>query len=446
MKKYLIKAVSALLALSMISGCGSAPAEKADVSEGTASTDITSVTEENNVTAATEETEKTTEAPAETTVKEEEIDYSALSEEEIYDLMVKRSLITTGDMTRMANVLDRAAKGEKITAAYIGGSITEGYSDNITLKTEEKWVDMSTKWLGEQFPDADISYVNAGLSGTPSVLGNVRLERDVLVSDPDIVFVEFAVNDGMEDIYKNAYESLVRTLLSKDKDIAVVLLFTIVENGHTCQPHMTQIGENYNLPMISLPDSMWVEIKEGRMTWSDYSADQSHPNVEGSKMIRDFVINYFEKVIETYSDNTGAVDKNLPDPIFSGDYADMHFLDSKNLTAEAEGFTPNDNGHHWFKDGWMFRGDTGASLKFDVTCKKLAMVFKVNNSKMFGTAEIYVDGELAGTVDSNKSDGWNNPVAEYIIDNADSAAHTVEIVIPEGEKCYFGIFGFGYCG
>ena len=38
----------------------------------------------------------------------ENIDYSSLSEDEIYRLMVERSLMTTGDMTRMANVLKKA--------------------------------------------------------------------------------------------------------------------------------------------------------------------------------------------------------------------------------------------------------------------------------------------------------------------------------------------------
>lgn len=433
MKKNSIKLVSLFAALSMLAGCNS--------TDVVTTTGTEAPTLEITTTAAeTTPAEETTTAEAEA-----EIDYSTLSEEEIYDLMVDRSLMTTGDMTRMANVFKRAADGETIKAAYIGGSITEGYSDNITLKTEEKWVDMSTKWLNEQFPDSDITYVNAGLSGTPSVLGNVRLQRDVLQYDPDIVFVEFAVNDGGETIYKNAYESLVRTLLTQDKDIAVVLLFTIVENGHTCQPHMSQIGENYGLPMISLPDSVWVEMQEGRMAWSDYSADQSHPNVEGSIMIRDFVINYFEKVMADYENNTGAVDKNLPDPVFSGDYADMKFADNTTLEVEATGFTPSDNGHHWFKDGWQFRADTGASLKFTVNCKKLAMVIKVNSAKTFGEAEIYVDGELTGKINSNRSDGWNNPVAEYLIDNDECAEHVVEIVIPEGQKCYFGIMGFGYC-
>ena len=436
MRKYLIKAAAVLTALSMLSGC---------TGGDTGVTNTTAADTEAVTTTAAEITTTVETTPEQTPAVKEEIDYSALSEEEIYDLMVQRSLMTTGDMTRMANVFQKAANGEAVKAAYIGGSITEGYSDNITLKTEEKWVDMSTKWLGEQFPESEITYVNAGLSGTPSILGNVRLQRDVLQYDPDIVFVEFAVNDGMEANYKNAYESLVRTLLTQDKDIAVVLLFTIVENGHTCQAHMSQIGENYNLPMISLPDSMWVEIEEGRMEWSDYSADQSHPNVEGSKMIRDFVINYFEEVMAVYTEKTGEVDKNLPEPLYSGDYANMQFLDNTNLTAEAAGFAPSDNAHHWFKDGWMFKGDTGASLKFTVTCKKLAMVFKVNNAKTFGTAEIYIDGELSGTVVSNKTDGWNNPVAEYIMDNDECAEHTVEIVIPDGQKCYFGIMGFGYC-
>lgn len=436
MRRKLLKLAAFSTALALLSGC-----TQGDTTETTTTATTTAAVTETETTTA-EATVADTTTAAETEA-EMEIDYSSLSEEEIYDLMVERSLMTTGDMTRMANVFQRAADGENITAAYIGGSITEGYSDNITLKTEEKWVTMSTEWLNEQFPESEITYVNAGLSGTPSILGNVRLDRDVLAYDPDIVFVEFAVNDGTEASYKNAYESLIRTLLTQDKDIAVVLLFTIIESGHTCQPHMSTIGENYKLPMISLPDSVWVEMEEGRMSWSDYSADQSHPNVEGSKMIRDFVINYFEEVMAVYSENTGTVEKTLPEPVYSGDYAYMTFLDSTNLEVELNNFSESENGHHWFKNGWQFRDETGASLKFTVNCKKLAMVFKVNNAKTFGTAEIYVDGELTGTAVSNKSDGWNNPVAEYIIDNDECAEHTVEIVIPEGEKCYFGIFGFG---
>lgn len=442
------KLFAAVLAASMVitaSGCSENGASSTTDSSSAATQDSAAESTTSADTSAPEESTTASEssAPEESTPAEsapEEIDYSSLSEEEIYDLMIKRSLISTGDMTRMANVLDRASKGEEITAAYIGGSITEGYHDNLTLKEDEKWAKMSTTYIQEQFPGATVNYVNAGISGTPSVLGNVRLERDVLAHDPDIVFVEFAVNDGGEAIYKNAYESLVRTLLQDERDIAVVLLFTIVENGHTCQPHMTQIGEKYDLPMISLPDSIWVEMQEGRMIWDDYSGDGSHPHVEGGKMIRDMVIHYYEQVIPVIADNVGEVDNTLPEPVFSGDYMNMHFIDNTELKPELVGFAEADT-HGSFHNGWQYRGETGASMKFDITCRKLAMVFKANNSKMYGDAQVFVDGELYTTVSSNMSDGWNNPVTTYIFDGTEAASHTIEIKV-DG-KAYFGVLAFG---
>lgn len=45
-----------------------------------------------------------------------------------YEKMVDRSLLSVGDMTRMADVFQKAQNGEDITVAYIGGSITEGYN------------------------------------------------------------------------------------------------------------------------------------------------------------------------------------------------------------------------------------------------------------------------------------------------------------------------------
>lgn len=447
MKKIIAMTIAAMMLLTA-AGCGNSETSAAggsDVSASDSTTDNTTSAPQADVTSApdadVETSTSATEATSEPEV-EEEIDYSTLTEEEIYDMMVERSLITTGDETRMANVLDRASKGEEITVAYIGGSITEGYHDNLTLAADEKWSKMTNNWLAEQYPDATFNYVNAGLSGTPSILGNLRLERDVLASDPDIVFVEFAVNDGNSTNYHNAYESMVRTLLTQDKDIAVVLLFTIVESGHTCQDYMMKIGENYGLPMISLPNSLWVEIQEGRMTWDDYSGDQSHPHVEGSKYIRDYVIYYFEQVMDGLT--TGEVDKTLPEPVYSADYMNMSFLENTNFTPVLDGFVTH-NTHHWFKNGWFYKGADGAKMSFDITCKKLALIFLANNSKVYGDAQIYVDGELFTTVSSNMESGWNNPEQTYIINENESAAHTVEIVVEGGTPCCFYVLGFGYC-
>ena len=358
-----------------------------------------------------------------------------------YEKMVDRSLLSVGDMTRMSDVFQKAQNGEDITVAYIGGSITEGYNAGTT----EFYAKTCTDLLQGYFPDITVTGVNAGISGTPSLLGNLRLERDVLSADPDIVFVEFAVNDGQEADYKNAYESLVRTLLTQEKDIAVVLLFTVLDSGYTCQEHMSKIGANYDLPMISVHDSVYEEIEAGRMTWQDYSNDQSHPNAYGHKCITDFVDNYYQKVLPVVAENVGEVSKELPDPVFSAKYMNMHYMDSATMDGvELDGFEQYDT-HGSFHNGWMYRGTDGGSMKFTVDCSVLEMVFKANNSDKYGTADIYVDGEKIKSVVSNMSDGWNNPVTAYLIDNDSSAEHTVEIRMEGGVTQAFFVMAFGYC-
>ncbi len=358
-----------------------------------------------------------------------------------YEKMVDRSLLSVGDMTRMSDVFQKAQNGEDITVAYIGGSITEGYNAGTT----EFYAKTCTDLLQGYFPDITVTGVNAGISGTPSLLGNLRLERDVLSAEPDIVFVEFAVNDGQEADYKNAYESLVRTLLTQEKDIAVVLLFTVLDSGYTCQEHMSKIGANYDLPMISVHDSVYEEIEAGRMTWQDYSNDQSHPNAYGHKCITDFVDNYYQKVLPVVAENVGEVSKELPDPVFSAKYMNMHYMDSATMDGvELDGFEQYDT-HGSFHNGWMYRGTDGGSMKFTVDCSVLEMVFKANNSDKYGTADIYVDGEKVKSVVSNMSDGWNNPVTAYLIDNDSSAEHTVEIRMEGGVTQAFFVMAFGYC-
>lgn len=358
-----------------------------------------------------------------------------------YEKMVDRSLLSVGDMTRMSDVFQKAQNGEDITVAYIGGSITEGYNAGTT----EFYAKTCTDLLQGYFPDITVTGVNAGISGTPSLLGNLRLERDVLSADPDIVFVEFAVNDGQEADYKNAYESLVRTLLTQEKDIAVVLLFTVLDSGYTCQEHMSKIGANYDPPMISVHDSVYEEIEAGRMTWQDYSNDQSHPNAYGHKCITDFVDNYYQKVLPVVAENVGEVSKELPDPVFSAKYMNMHYMDSATMDGvELDGFEQYDT-HGSFHNGWMYRGTDGGSMKFTVDCSVLEMVFKANNSDKYGTADIYVDGEKVKSVVSNMSDGWNNPVTAYLIDNDSSAEHTVEIRMEGGVTQAFFVMAFGYC-
>ena len=213
--------------------------------------------------------------------------------------MLENSLVSVGNTQRVQAAIAKARAGEAVTIAYLGGSITEG-----ALAQPQQtrcYAYLSAHAFADAYmPDPKLlHYVNAGISGTPSVLGITRLEQDVLRHEPDIVFVEFAVNDSNQMPYRIVYESMIRKLLADECQPAVVLIFTFMESGYSCQPHMQQVGKQYDLGMISVKDAIQPQITLGNITWRDYSSDYTHPNTAAHRFISEMIGNYFAKAEAT---------------------------------------------------------------------------------------------------------------------------------------------------
>jgi lysophospholipase L1-like esterase len=128
--------------------------------------------------------------------------------------------------------VDKARRGEPVVVAYLGGSITCGASTHPTSGTnaagvaydysaynaeQQSWRALTFQWLRARFEKTPGQFrqVHAAIGGTPSLLGSYRLGQDVLEQKPDLVFVEFAVNDnGMGRLTRDnpdATGSILRT-------------------------------------------------------------------------------------------------------------------------------------------------------------------------------------------------------------------------------------------
>ncbi|MBD5146249.1 MAG: SGNH/GDSL hydrolase family protein [Ruminococcus sp.] len=335
-----------------------------------------------------------------------------------YSEMVQRSFVSLGNTYRLENKLSKAMQGEEITVAYLGGSITEGVGGT----PDTCYAKLSYNYIAENYGKGDnVKYVNAGVSGTPSILGNLRVKKDILDKNADIVFVEFAVNDGMDQLHKESYESLIRTILKQDNEPAVILLFTVTKTGHTCQPHMSEIGEYYGLPMISVPDAIQPEIEAGNMTWADYSGDEAHPNAEGHQLVAEFIEYYF------YTLSTrDAVDEPVDIPVvpkFGNPYEDaflaeidydnsnpdLQIGDMGSFSAEARRIAD------FTKGAWVYSGEGTEPLKMTVKGNSLFLICKRNNSDTMGKFDVMVNGNKAATIDTKQSDGWGDPYAFQVI-------------------------------
>lgn len=364
------------------------------------------------------------------------------TEEEWHEAMIKKSLTSYGNTSKMKEKLEAAMNGEELNISYLGGSITEG----VGASDETCWAYLTYQHITEKFGTGDnVNYNNAGLSGTPSKLGILRLQRDVLNYDPDICFVEFAVNDGSESDYQNAYESIIRTLI--ENDVAVVLVFAVTEEGHSCQDYFMQSqGEYYDLPMISYRDAITYMFDNGQMTWSDFSDDQSHPNTYGHSLVAEMVNNYFDTVMDQEAQEYVYPESSINSVPQYG--AELYENDS--LSPDSEGSWSEGSTINSFTNGWCHKADAGENepIVFNITAKRIYLIYHTNSYGNLGTAhfEIYADGELTGEYDINgiTSGGWGNPETFNLILGTELKDYEIRVTMSEGcEENYFEILGFG---
>ena len=126
-----------------------------------------------------------------------------------------KGFINEGNDERMLACMAKGLKGEPLTVAFLGGSITQG---SLSSTPELCYAYLTYEWWKEQFPQSEITYVNAGIGGTTSHLGTGRVDEEVLSHNPDFVIVEFSVNDADTDAhFEETYEGLVRRILKNEK-------------------------------------------------------------------------------------------------------------------------------------------------------------------------------------------------------------------------------------
>lgn len=352
--------------------------------------------------------------------------------DEVSDKMYNRAMLNEGNLARLANAMKKAKNGESVTVSVIGGSITQGSSASSTANS---YAAKFNDWWTMKFPDSEIKYVNAGIGGTDSYLGVHRVDEQLLSHNPDVVIVEFSVNDVDKVMNKYSYDSLVRKILKSESAPAVILLFTTMENGTSMQDTHKEIGTAYNLPMISYREAVYPEVAAGTLNWADISPDDIHPNDAGHNIINQLLSRYLNDVynkLDSITESSSEFTEEAP----TRDYYENAALysASKIEPASMDNFTVGNNKlYSQFTDNWI--AESGGSLIFDVECRNFGVFFLRTIDGKSGTYEVYVDGERKGKLEADFTGGWGNyGFTKQIIIGNDILKHTVEIKPAEGSE------------
>ncbi len=422
MKQITKKIAAALCAGAMLlsaAGCS-------DDSEADSTANSTAQTTQSTTTTAQTDT---TWIPADPALNLPALNLGYTTEE-----MCKRAVISQGNRARLAAVMARAKEGKAVTIGCIGGSITQGSSAS---SNTENYAFYNTKWWAEAFPQCSgLNFVNAGIGATGSYIGVHRVADDLLAQKPDVVVVEFSVNDTNAAFNLGTYDSLVRKILNAENNPAVILMFMCQENNTTlAQTHM-QIGQAYDLPMISYQQAVMPEIDKGTFLWTDIAADNIHPNSNGHGIMGELLWNYYNSVYAQLDSIDTSDLAFTADAVTEDRYADAELLNSKEITPTVNnGFVDADMMYQ-FPGNWKTT-EAGASLTFEVEARNIGMMYYRTIDGKSGEYEVYVDGNLVKTLDGDFSGGWGNYAEAAEVYTSDAKAkHTVEIKCKEGETAF----------
>lgn len=342
--------------------------------------------------------------------------------------MIRRAVVNPGNTARLADAMKRAQAGEKITIGTIGGSITQGTAASTT---DERYANRALQWWAKTFPKAQLDFVNAGIGATDSYIGVHRVDADLLSKKPDVVIVEFSVNDTDAALNLQTYDSLVRKILQAENYPAVILLFTTQEDGTSLQDTHMQIGSAYNLPMISYKNAVLPEIEAGKFTWKDISPDNIHPNSVGHGIIGELLWSYFNSVYAKLDQIDTSDLTFTATPVTKDLYAKGQLLDSKTLTPKAmQGFEQAEVSNQ-FPNDWTTK--EGGELTFEVTGSNIGVLYYKTVDGKSGQYCVYVDDRLIQVLDGDFTGGWGNYAqAQQVYTSDTPSTHTVTIKQLEG--------------
>ena len=171
---------------------------------------------------------------------------------------------------------------QSFVIGYFGGSITEGAGASDPEKTS--WRALTTAWLAQRFPEFTVTGVNAAIGGTGSDLGAFRCSHDLLVHRPDLVFVEFAVNDkdGAREWILRSLEGVVRQIRIVLPRSEIVLVYTTTKDKPSREAQIHQeVADYYCLPVIDVGKALWQAIGSGVLTVEQALPDGVHPSDAG---------------------------------------------------------------------------------------------------------------------------------------------------------------------
>ena len=193
-------------------------------------------------------------------------------------------------------------KNRTINLVFHGHSVPSGYFKTPDVRPLQSYPHLLLKELKQVYPYAVINSILTCIGGENAVQGAKRFKRDVLNHKPDVLFIDYALNDrgiGLE-ASRQSWEFMIKAALKKN--IKVILLTAtpdqkvdLADAKTDLQLLCNQVKELSAEFKVGLVDSYasFQKIHSDGGKLADYMSQVNHPNEKGHQLVVDGIMNYF---------------------------------------------------------------------------------------------------------------------------------------------------------
>lgn len=233
----------------------------------------------------------------------------------------KDAIYNEGNLNRLAQVIRKSQKGKEVTIVFYGNSANTSLNHD-ELPPDNPYVDSFRTWWTQNIGPCKV--VKAGMDNLTSFQACMRVENDVLNFKPDLVFLDFAVQDGLPaqegTNYTIGYDNLLRRVIHSATKPAVVSLvltgaeqqgFSVnVKNADMFASNSARekaLAKYYNVPTIDFETALWEtmiklvkvtpQTEYPIMSWADVGSTNVIMNNDGHAILFGVIKYFFNQVL-----------------------------------------------------------------------------------------------------------------------------------------------------
>ncbi|MDR3095264.1 MAG: SGNH/GDSL hydrolase family protein [Bacteroidales bacterium] len=188
-----------------------------------------------------------------------------------------------------------------VNFVFHGHSVPSGYFVTPDVRTLQAYPHQVLEKLKRHYPYAVINCIVTAIGGENSEQGCQRFVNEVLTHRPDVLFIDYALNDrgiGLEKA-KKAWKTMIETALAKG--IKVILLtptpdksVNILDSTTSLAQHAEQIRDLSRQYRTGLVDSYetFRQLAAAGVDIENYMSQINHPNEKGHQVVSDLIMGY----------------------------------------------------------------------------------------------------------------------------------------------------------